>query len=422
MQAKAYTTDAAGVKVSPATNADSSSVASESNVISFLDVREQRLRERLRLYADHLDDQEIAAQVELLDEIDDRDEVRWYLEDIRRRLDEIYAWQLAAEGRSALFDEPMLTPQPIQKRSRSEKPGSIFKKAQPERSYRRNAAQRGDALALLRSLPEQCTPLVFFDPQHRENLDKLKYGNEGARQRERCALPAMSSDCIDACCREAARVLMPTGYLMRWQNAFQLVQGHHLRAADVPQCVDLIAWDNQRQSMGYRSRRRGDYLVILQKPPIKAKATWRDHAIPDRGVEKIDRKLHPHIKPIGLITRLIGSITQPGDLVVDPAAGSFIVMHAARELGREFIGCDIAYQPEKLTADHRPTKSARDSIRARHAGNISIEAIERRAVLPAHRARARHGDGQRVPSRAGAMGGASLRRRHCQSRVAYRLC
>jgi site-specific DNA-methyltransferase (adenine-specific) len=94
--------------------------------------------------------------------------------------------------------------------------------------------------------------------------------------------------------------------------------------------------------MGYRSRRRGDYLVILQKPPIRAKATWRDHAIPDRWVEKVDRKLHPHIKPVGLIARLIAATTSPGGLVVDPAAGSFVVMHAAHRLGRDFIGCDKA--------------------------------------------------------------------------------
>jgi len=50
------------------------------------------------------------------------------------------------------------------------------------------------------------------------------------------------------------------------------------------------------------------------------------------------------VKPTGLIVRLIGAITKPGDLVVDPAAGSFVVMHAAHQLGREFVGCDIAYQ------------------------------------------------------------------------------
>jgi site-specific DNA-methyltransferase (adenine-specific) len=79
----------------------------------------------------------------------------------------------------------------------------------------------------------------------------------------------------------------------------------------------------------------------MQKPPIKARATWTDHGIPDRWIEKINRKIHPHVKPIGLIERLIGAVTQPGDLVVDPAAGSFVVMHVAIQLGRTFIGCDL---------------------------------------------------------------------------------
>ena len=55
------------------------------------------------------------------------------------------------------------------------------------------------------------------------------------------------------------------------------------------------------------------------------------------------RKTYPHAKPIGLIPPSIGAVTRPGDLVIDPAAGSFVVLHAARQLGRDFIGCDIAY-------------------------------------------------------------------------------
>jgi hypothetical protein len=46
-----------------------------------------------------------------------------------------------------------------------------------------------------------------------------------------------------------------------------------------------------------------------------------------------------------LVTRLIAATTEPGDLVVDPAAGSFVVMHAAKRLGRDFIGCDLAASP-----------------------------------------------------------------------------
>jgi site-specific DNA-methyltransferase (adenine-specific) len=213
-------------------------------------------------------------------------------------------------------------------------------------------AQRGDAIELLRSLPDCCTPLVFFDPQHREVLNKLKFGNEGARQKGRAALPAMTDAYIYEVCRESARVLTPGGYLMRWMDTFGLCEAYHLRVADV-RCVDLVAWDSLRMGMGYRTRRRGDYLIVLQKAPIKAK-TWADRGIPNRWPEKVDRKVHPHMKPAGLIARLIGAVTRPGYLVVDPAAGSFVVMRVAIEMGRQFVGCDKAYR-DSGTLEHAVT-------------------------------------------------------------------
>jgi hypothetical protein len=117
--------------------------------------------------------------------------------------------------------------------------------------YERNVAQSGDALELLGSLSDCCTPLVFFDPQYRGVLDKLKYGNEGARQKGRFNLPPMTSDYIDACCHENARILTPSGYLLRWTDTFHLCEGDHLRVVGL-KCVDLIAWGNLRPGNGYR--------------------------------------------------------------------------------------------------------------------------------------------------------------------------
>jgi site-specific DNA-methyltransferase (adenine-specific) len=213
-------------------------------------------------------------------------------------------------------------------------------------SFERNTAQQGDGLDLLVSLPDACSPLVFFDPQYRGVLDKLKYGNEGAKQKGRFRLSAMADKCVDACLHEIERVLQPSGYCMLWSDTFGVCEAHHLRVAHLLKVVDLICWDNGRPGNGYRGRRQGDYVLPLQKEPIRAKATWRDHGISCRWPEKIDRELypHPHAKPIGLIKRLIGSVTLPGDLIIDPCAGGFVVMHAALSLKREFIGVDIAFK------------------------------------------------------------------------------
>jgi hypothetical protein len=145
-----------------------------------------------------------------------------------------------------------------------------------------NVAQRHDGLELLRSLPVACTPLVFLDPQHRAVVDRLKFGNEGARHCGRAELPAMSEDYIDAVCRESARMLKGGGYLMRWIDTFCLCEGPHLRIADSVKPVDLMAWDNLRPGKGKRTRRRGDYL------PDPAKASgFRPHLAGSRNPEPL---------------------------------------------------------------------------------------------------------------------------------------
>jgi site-specific DNA-methyltransferase (adenine-specific) len=243
-----------------------------------------------------------------------------------------------------------------------------------------NAAQCGDALELLlQALLAACSPLVIFDPQYRGVMDKLAYGNEGARQKGRFALPQMTDEYIVACLRAAARVLRPSGYLMLWTDKFNVLEGrHHRPVADVLQTVDLIYWENGLQGQGSRTRSRGCYLMVLQKPPIAARRTWRDRGIKDCWPEKIPNPrsahLHPHRKPIGLIQRLIQAVTQPGDLVVDPAAGSFTVMQAALELGRNFAGCDLAWEGDN---DDYRTRS-RDQICTTPSG-VSHDPVQRDA-------------------------------------------
>src|SRR5262245_49853393 len=100
----------------------------------------------------------------------------------------------------------------------------LMRLGQRDSDFRRNSAQSGDGLVLLQSLPDCCTPLVFFDPQHRDMLDRLAYGNEGARQKGRALLPAMTSDYVDACCREASRILEPSGYLLEWADTYRLCE------------------------------------------------------------------------------------------------------------------------------------------------------------------------------------------------------
>lgn len=214
-----------------------------------------------------------------------------------------------------------------------------------------NARNKGDGLTLLRAMPADHTKLVFFDPQYREGLDKLKFGNEGKRQKRRAHLPQMSREQIQSFGMQIERVLKPSGYCMLWMDKFNLcnfdVNEVFWRDTSEMNIVDLITWKTFRFGMGKRSRRCCEYLMILQKRPVLASATWSDHGIRDVWEERVDNSDHVHRKPVELLKRLIGATTQPGDVVVDPCAGSFSVLEAARAMGRNFMGCDLNGVPQR---------------------------------------------------------------------------
>lgn len=53
-------------------------------------------------------------------------------------------------------------------------------------------------------------------------------------------------------------------------------------------------------------------------------------------------KIHPAQKPVNVLKRLIEVFTDPGDVVIDPCAGSGTTLRAAMELGRNSYGFEIS--------------------------------------------------------------------------------
>jgi site-specific DNA-methyltransferase (adenine-specific) len=61
----------------------------------------------------------------------------------------------------------------------------------------------------------------------------------------------------------------------------------------------------------------------------------------------VTKRQHPHQKPKELIKALIRETTSEKDLVVDPCAGSFIVLEICQELGRDYLGVDLTFKEVK---------------------------------------------------------------------------
>ena len=211
-------------------------------------------------------------------------------------------------------------------------------------TYAINKKNKANGLDLLADINDKTVATAFFDPQYRGVLDKLKYGNEGqARGKARCELTQMDEDTIVNFIKEIDRVLKDSGHLFLWVDKFHLCQGVLDWFTDTNlNLVDMVVWDKGKIGMGYRTRRKSEYLVVLQKSPVRAKGCWNDHGIPDVWEEKTP-KIHPHSKPIELQKRLIAATTQDGVYVLDPASSGYSVYEACKALGRDFIGGDIEY-------------------------------------------------------------------------------
>ncbi len=206
-----------------------------------------------------------------------------------------------------------------------------------------NTRLKMDGVEFLSMLPAGAIPVAFLDPQYRGVLEKLSYGNEGKdRGKRRSALEQMTEAVIARFVRGIDRALIPSGHLFLWVDKFHLCQGIRPwfdgTSLDI---VDLVTWDKGTFGMGYRTRRRAEYCVVLQKQPRKAKGVWKTHNIPDVIREQVSQRDHPHAKPVDLQGELMAAVSHEGDIAIDPAAGSFSVLRAAQNRQRTFLGCDL---------------------------------------------------------------------------------
>lgn len=147
--------------------------------------------------------------------------------------------------------------------------------------------------------------------------------------------------------RESKRVLRPGGYLFLWVEKRHILNREwHTWLPRGLAAVDVIVWDTLVGDPGAPDGRawatsHAAYLIVTQRPPRNPDPGWKQQAIPD--VWREERIQHQPFVPTppGLLARLIEASTNDGDLVIDPAAGTFTVLDVCKERGRVFLGCDL---------------------------------------------------------------------------------
>lgn len=95
--------------------------------------------------------------------------------------------------------------------------------------------------------------------------------------------------------------------------------------------------------------------------------------IPNVKHNHVEKTIHPCQFPVELIERLVLSMTNPGDWVLDPYMGVGTTPVAAIRHGRKGIGAELVKEY---------VETARERVRAAHAGALRTRPMDRAVYIP----------------------------------------
>lgn len=231
----------------------------------------------------------------------------------------------------------------------------------------------GDCLDVLRRIPSGSIDMVFIDPPY---FLQLPRGKRLVRWYVRTVVESPEEDWdefrswgeydafIEAVLREARRVMKPSasiwaigtyhnihriGKIMQdlgfwilndviWMKTNPMPNWLNVRLTNATETLIWAVRDrsargytyNHDLARSYSLRDFGSKIALnVWRIPI---AMGRERLRDERG-----RRLHPTQKPEELLERVISISTKPGDIILDPMAGTGTTGVVARRLGRRFI-------------------------------------------------------------------------------------
>lgn len=110
---------------------------------------------------------------------------------------------------------------------------------------------------------------------------------------------------------------------------------------------NLITWhkSNPIPACGNKYLTDTEYCLFFREPGVKVGGSFETkksyYVTPINAKDKKEFG-HPTIKPLDIIENLIVNSSEPGDLVLDCFMGSGTTCLAAKNLGREYIGFELA--------------------------------------------------------------------------------
>jgi adenine-specific DNA-methyltransferase len=211
-----------------------------------------------------------------------------------------------------------------------------------------NRIYLGDATQLISAWPRQFVDLVVTDPPYGNNATYGRAGRSIVGDEHPLVGLQVVAGTYRLLKRDAvAYVFCASHHLGFLEHFFLRYSAFKLR--------EVLIWDKRQIGFGKDFRRAHECVLVLEKGEPK----YVDTPIPTvLSVKRASTTLHPHAKPVALLERLIRTASAPGDLVLDPFAGSGSTCLAAQRLQRRFIGVEIASPYVQIARDRLRNREA----------------------------------------------------------------
>lgn len=243
---------------------------------------------------------------------------------------------------------------------------------------------QADCLDVLPCLPDRSVAHVITDPPYSAKVHSKQWVahalSESGDRRTHSEHKGIDFEALSDALRVGVSLEMGRA-ASRWSLVFCDVESIHLWAESLADAnldyVRTCLWDKVDSAPQFTGDRPASACEAIVLAHPSGRKRWNGGGrrnlfqVPTNGQEK-GGKPHPTQKPVRLMLELVELFTDPGEVILDPFAGSGTTGVACLRLGRRFIGIE---RDEKYAAIARERLAAETqglSLRDARAGQMPL--------------------------------------------------